>query len=134
MIDENGRVRARRFPDRGLLGADRSSGALAVGDTVRVGQTVRFHVRDAQSADEDLRQVLALQNEALAGRTTAGALLFTCNGRGSQMFPVADHDAARSPSLSAPRPSQGSSAQARSGRRRSQLPARVHRDHRPLRW
>jgi small ligand-binding sensory domain FIST len=94
VIDENRPEYERGdFLIRGLLGADRSSNALAVGDTVRVGQTVRFHVRDAQSADEDLREALALQTEALAGRATAGALLFTCNGRGRQMFPMADHDA-----------------------------------------
>jgi small ligand-binding sensory domain FIST len=104
VIDENRPEYERGdFLIRGLLGADRSSGALAVGDIVRVGQTVRFHVRDARSADEDLREALALQNEALAGRTTAGALLFTCNGRGSHMFPVADHDAgALAESLGAP--------------------------------
>ena len=104
VIDENRPEYERGdFLIRGLLGADRASGALAVGDTVRVGQTVRFHVRDARSADEDLREALALQNEALAGRATAGALLFTCNGRGSHMFPVADHDAgALAKSLGAP--------------------------------
>jgi small ligand-binding sensory domain FIST len=104
VIDENQPTYERGdFLIRGLLGADQSSGALAVGDTVRVGQTVRFHVRDAESADNDLREALALQNAALAGRGTAGALLFTCNGRGSNMFPVADHDAgALAESLGAP--------------------------------
>jgi small ligand-binding sensory domain FIST len=104
VIDENRPDYERGdFLIRGLLGADRSSGALAIGDTVRVGQTVRFHVRDARSADEDLRAALALQSAALAGRTTAGALLFTCNGRGSHMFTDADHDAgAIAQSLGAP--------------------------------
>jgi small ligand-binding sensory domain FIST len=104
VIDENQPTYERGdFLIRGLLGADRSSGALAVGDLVRVGQTVRFHVRDAESADTDLREALALQNEALGSRGTAGALLFTCNGRGSNMFSVADHDAgALAESLGAP--------------------------------
>jgi small ligand-binding sensory domain FIST len=94
VIDENRPEYERGdFLIRGLLGADRSSGALAVGDVLRVGQTVRFHVRDAQSADEDLREALAIQSAGLAGRSTAGALLFTCNGRGRGMFPVDDHDA-----------------------------------------
>jgi small ligand-binding sensory domain FIST len=75
---------------RGLLGADEESGAIAVGDRVRVGQTLRFHVRDAESADEDLRASLA---SALSGSRPAGALLFTCNGRGRSMFSVEDHDA-----------------------------------------
>jgi small ligand-binding sensory domain FIST len=94
VIDENKPEYARGdFLIRGLLGADPSSGVLAIGDTPRVGQTVRFHVRDAQSADEDLQEALALQTAAVAGRRTAGALLFTCNGRGRHMFPAADHDA-----------------------------------------
>ena len=75
---------------RGLIGADEDSGALAVGERVRVGQTLRFHVRDAASADEDLRATLARE---LGGAKAAGALLFTCNGRGSNMFSEPDHDA-----------------------------------------
>ena len=94
VIDENKPAYERGdFLIRGLLGADESSGALAIGDQVRVGQTVRFHVRDGESADEDLREALSLQSVALRGRSAAGALLFTCNGRGRHMFPVGDHDA-----------------------------------------
>jgi small ligand-binding sensory domain FIST len=93
VIDENKPEYERGdFLIRGLLGADESSGALAIGDRIRVGQTVRFHVRDAASADEDLKEALELQSAALGGRATAGALLFTCNGRGRHMFPIADHD------------------------------------------
>jgi small ligand-binding sensory domain FIST len=65
-------------------------GALALGDTVRVGQTLRFFVRDAASADADLRRALG---GALRCARPAGALLFTCNGRGTNMFPEPDHDA-----------------------------------------
>lgn len=94
VIDENKPAYERGdFLVRGLLGADRAKGAIVVGERVRVGQTIRFHVRDAQSADEDLRAALARQREALAQRSPAGALLFTCNGRGRQMFSVPDHDA-----------------------------------------
>ena len=82
------------FLIRGVVGADPDSGAIAVGDQVQVGQTVQFHVRDAQSADEDLRRALERESEALGGRRPAGALLFTCNGRGSRMFSEPDHDAA----------------------------------------
>jgi small ligand-binding sensory domain FIST len=78
------------FLMRGLLGADEATGALALGDTVRIGQTLRFFVRDAASADADLQQALA---DALRRATPAGALLFTCNGRGTNMFPEPDHDA-----------------------------------------
>jgi len=90
VIDEN-RSEYRRgdYLMRGLIGVDEDVGALALGEPVRVGQTLRFHVRDARSADEDLRENL----EALDGDRAAGALLFTCNGRGTNMFPDRDHDA-----------------------------------------
>jgi small ligand-binding sensory domain FIST len=81
------------FLVRGILGADPESGALTVGENVRVGQVVRLHVRDGESADADLRSVLARERDEL-GVPPAGALVFTCNGRGRNMFGVADHDAA----------------------------------------
>jgi small ligand-binding sensory domain FIST len=74
------------FLIRGVLGVDRATGAVAVGDTVPVGSTVQFQVRDAASADEDLKAVLS-------GRAASGALVFTCNGRGRQLFDTPDHDA-----------------------------------------
>lgn len=78
------------FLVRGVLGAEVDTGAIAVGDVVRVGQTVRFHVRDADSADEDLRELL----DGFAARGAPGAaLLFTCNGRGERLFGAPDHDA-----------------------------------------
>jgi small ligand-binding sensory domain FIST len=75
------------FLVRGVLGADRERGALVVGAQVEVGTTVQFHVRDAASADEDLRALLA-------GRRADGALVFTCNGRGRNLFGTPHHDAA----------------------------------------
>jgi len=81
------------FLVRGVVGTDSESGAIAVGDEVEVGQTVQFHVRDAHSADEDLRRTLEREAAALGERRAAGALLFTCNGRGSRLFSDPDHDA-----------------------------------------
>jgi small ligand-binding sensory domain FIST len=78
------------FLIRGVAGADPGSGAIAVGTEVSVGQTVQFHVRDADSAHEDLKRTL---EDGVGGRRVAGALLFTCNGRGSRMFGEPDHDA-----------------------------------------
>ena len=74
------------FLIRGLIGADEQTGALAVGDAVEVGTTVQFQVRDAATADEDLRELMA---DASAG----SALVFTCNGRGTHLFDGPDHDA-----------------------------------------
>jgi small ligand-binding sensory domain FIST len=91
VVDENLPVYGRGdYLMRGVLGADEGTGAIAVGDQVRVGQTLRFHVRDARSADEDLRAGL---RERVAGAEAAGALLFSCNGRGTNMFAEPDHDA-----------------------------------------
>lgn len=81
------------FLIRGILGASPETGAIAVGDEVQVGQTLQFHVRDAESADQDLQRTLGREAAALGGRRPAGALLFTCNGRGSRLFPGPDHDA-----------------------------------------
>jgi small ligand-binding sensory domain FIST len=78
------------FVMRGLLGAEESTGALAIGDSLRVGQTLRFFVRDAASAHADLRRALG---ELPRGARPAGALLFTCNGRGTSMFAAPHHDA-----------------------------------------
>jgi small ligand-binding sensory domain FIST len=74
------------FLVRNVIGADQSNGAIGVGDSVEVGTTVQFHVRDAEAADEDLR-------ELLQARSADGALLFTCNGRGTRLFDAPNHDA-----------------------------------------
>ena len=80
------------FLVRGILGADPESGAITVGERIRVGQAVRLQVRDAASADEDLAAAVE-RGMADLGAPPAGALLFTCNGRGSHMFTAPDHDA-----------------------------------------
>jgi small ligand-binding sensory domain FIST len=72
-----------------IMGVDRKSGALAMAGHARVGATVQFHVRDAASADEDLRKLLAVHAET----SVAGAVIFGCNGRGTNMWPQAGHDA-----------------------------------------
>jgi small ligand-binding sensory domain FIST len=91
VIDENKSEYGRGdYLMRGLLGADEASGSITIGEHVRVGQTLRFHFRDATSADEDLREALGRE---LGGAPAAGALLFSCNGRGTNMFPQPNHDA-----------------------------------------
>lgn len=81
------------FLVRPLAGVDRETGRIAVGAVVREGQVVRLQVRDAKSADSDLRRELAVRAQALSGAPPAGALVFSCNGRGRSMFGVPDHDA-----------------------------------------
>lgn len=80
------------FLVRNVIGAD-ESGAIQINELIRVGQTVQFHVRDAETADEDLRENLLLAREQAAGVSPPlGALLFTCNGRGTRLFDAPDHD------------------------------------------
>ncbi|MGE5193779.1 MAG: FIST C-terminal domain-containing protein, partial [Deltaproteobacteria bacterium] len=97
-----------------VLGADRESGAIAIGKFVRTGQTVQFHVRDADTADEDLRQLLAAQREKHRG-APGGALLFSCNGRGTRLFSKPDHDAGVVQELCGPLPLAGFFAQGELG-------------------
>jgi small ligand-binding sensory domain FIST len=86
-----GTFRRGDFLVRNVLGLDKTSGALAITDRVRVGQTVQFHVRDAVTADEDLHALLQ-QDISAHPRQPSSALLFTCNGRGTRLFPQAHHD------------------------------------------
>lgn len=75
------------FLVRNVLGADRDSGAVAVAAVVPIGATVQFQVRDADTAHRELVDLLT-------GRHAAAALVFTCNGRGTNLFTTPNHDAA----------------------------------------
>jgi small ligand-binding sensory domain FIST len=78
------------FLVRTILGLDRARGGVAIGDVVPVGSTVRFQVRDAAAADDDMRAMLLRLRDGFD--SIDGALLFSCNGRGSNLFTSADHD------------------------------------------
>ena len=84
--DEHGRG---DFLIRAVMGADAEAGDITIGAVAEVGSTIQFQVRDAASADEDLRLLLADQEQG-----SAAALLFTCHGRGLRLFGEPDHDAA----------------------------------------
>jgi small ligand-binding sensory domain FIST len=71
---------------RSVVGIDRTTGAVAVDEHVALGSTIRFHLRDESSAHDELIGLLAT-------RSADGVLAFTCNGRGTRLFDVADHDA-----------------------------------------
>jgi small ligand-binding sensory domain FIST len=92
------------FLVRSVMGIDPKSGVMQIGDQARRGRTVRFHVRDAASADEDLRHLL---DAAKATGPSGGALLFTCNGRGSRLFRTPDHDAGALQQHAGPLPAAG---------------------------
>lgn len=93
VIDEHrNRFERGDFLIRNLLGADRATGAVAIGDVVQEGQTVQFHLRDAESATEDLHSLLATVR-AGHRHPPLGALMFSCCGRGRGLFGRPNHDA-----------------------------------------
>lgn len=115
VIDEHrNRFERGDFLIRNLLGADRATGAVAIGDVVQEGQTVQFHLRDAESATEDLNSLLAIDG----GRhrhPPLGALLFSCCGRGQGLFGRPNHDVAATMERLGPIPIAGFFAQGEIG-------------------
>ncbi len=90
VIDENRSHFGRGdFLVRSILGIDRKRKGIAAGEFYRLGKTVQFHVRDPQTAVEDLQ--LLLDAQQLDSQPFAG-LLVTCNGRGRSLFHEEDHD------------------------------------------
>ena len=49
-------------------------------------------MRDATTAREDLHALMETLSPDLSGRPARGALLFSCNGRGSHLYGEPDHD------------------------------------------
>lgn len=89
VIDEyKDEFRRGDFLIRNIMGADHETGSVAVLDQVHPGITMQFHLRDAETAEEDLRALLNTYTDI----PPKGALLFSCNGRGTRMFTEEDHD------------------------------------------
>lgn len=82
----------RDFLIRDLLGIEKGTGRVAVNARVRPGMTVRFHVRDPQAAEEDLRGQLMRWRGLPDSQEVAAAVLFSCLGRGTGFFGTPDHD------------------------------------------
>ncbi|MEN9222425.1 MAG: FIST C-terminal domain-containing protein, partial [Thermostichus sp. BF3_bins_97] len=93
------------FLIRVILGIDPRVGAMAIGDRVRPGQTVQFHLRDAQTsaedlrwalsrygAEHDLRQSLPQAHPPEPSPDPCGALMFSCLGRGQGLYGTPDFD------------------------------------------
>ena len=82
------------FLIRNIVGVDAQRGALAVGEMLKEGQTVQFHLRDAETSSQDLSAMLGQYVSGLpdGGQSEAGALLFQCLGRGSYLYGRPDHD------------------------------------------
>ncbi len=95
VMDElNDNPRLGDFLIRNIVGVDAQRGALAVGEMLKEGQTVQFHLRDAQTSSQDLNAMLEQYVSGLpeGGQSEAGALLFQCLGRGEYLYGRPDHD------------------------------------------
>ena len=79
------------FLIRNVQGVDTDVDGIQVTDRFQVGQTIRFHVRDAQGANADFMHLLSRVSKSEI-ENKAG-LLFSCNGRGHRMFSQPNHDA-----------------------------------------
>ena len=80
------------FVVRNLIGHDPASGAMAVGDVMRTGQTVQFQVRDGLTAAEDLQTLLRREQRLARRSPVRGAVLVSCLGRGAGMYGEPNHD------------------------------------------
>ncbi len=80
------------FLIRNVMGMDQRSGVLAIGEMLKEGQLVQFHLRDAETSADDLTAVL--ERYALDNRENPahGALLFSCLGRGKYLYGKPNHD------------------------------------------
>jgi small ligand-binding sensory domain FIST len=75
------------FLIRGILGVDPTAGAIAIGDRVRPGQRLQFHLRDAQASAEDLELLLqSYQDQRNTEPSAVAALMFACLGRGEGLY------------------------------------------------
>ena len=80
------------FLIRNIVGLDPRRGGLGIAEMLKEGQTVQFHLRDAQASIDDLRALLDRYVDERPVHGDAGALLFSCLGRGSYLYGRPDQD------------------------------------------
>jgi small ligand-binding sensory domain FIST len=80
------------FLIRNVVGMDQSTGGLAIGEMLKEGQLVQFHLRDAETSTDDLQAVLSRYAAEHRENEIPGALLFSCLGRGQYLYGRPNHD------------------------------------------
>ena len=80
------------FLIRNVVGMDQSTGGLAIGEMLKEGQLVQFHLRDAETSSDDLEAVLSRYADEHRENDIPGALLFSCLGRGEYLYGKPNHD------------------------------------------
>jgi small ligand-binding sensory domain FIST len=80
------------FLIRHVINIDQERGTIGVDESIRNGQTVQFHLRHSEAATEDLELMLGNYQNEKPATDPAGALLFSCTGRGAFLFGQPNHD------------------------------------------
>ena len=80
------------FLIRNVVGMDANTGIMAIGELLKEGQLVQFHLRDAETSAEDLTAVLDRYASDNRENQVHGALLFSCLGRGQYLYGRPNHD------------------------------------------
>ena len=80
------------FLIRNVVGMDQATGGLAIGEMLKEGQLVQFHLRDAETSTDDLQAVLTRYANEHRENDIPGALLFSCLGRGQYLYGKPNHD------------------------------------------
>lgn len=86
------RLGAGDFLIRNIIGLEQDSGALVVAANLQKHMVVRFHLRDAKASHADLETLLSRFAHHNDTEQLAGALLFSCLGRGRGLYGEPDHD------------------------------------------
>lgn len=93
------------FLIRNIVGFDPDTGALMVAALLKVGQTLQFQLRDAETSSEDLN--LMLEKASSANGHPQGGILVSCCGRGKNFYGTPDHDISAIQNLRGPMPLAG---------------------------
>jgi small ligand-binding sensory domain FIST len=88
MVDQQEVYEHGDFLIRNIVGIDPEALAVAVSAELREGSIAQFHLRDAHTSTSDLQELLAKHQYG----SPAGALLFTCMGRGQDLYGSSNHD------------------------------------------
>ena len=78
------------FLIRAIVGVDPRNGAIAIADSVRVGQRLQFHLRDGRTSRAELQHLLEQQRQTTM--PPLGAFCFACVGRGRGLYGEPDVD------------------------------------------
>ena len=77
---------------RNILGASEIDGCIEVGEFINEGQIVQFHVKDSETANEELNQLIKNRNSDIKNSPPESVLMFSCLARGNYLFNEYNHE------------------------------------------